>query len=192
MTISSVDLPDPDGPTRPIASPRPISRVMSLRMWTRAAPRPSERLTPEREIAGMRGRSPAEVSSMWPCIPRFWEIAPLGSYGKGACIRKMRRVVAAVTLAAVRAAAVAFAAVTLASRAGGARGRPAAAHRRVRQFAHRRLWPSRRCRVSGEARAGARGEGHRHRNRQRRGVRRHHLGRGLRGSTGPSPMEPRR
>ncbi len=31
-TISSVDLPDPEGPTRPIASPRPIARLMSLRM----------------------------------------------------------------------------------------------------------------------------------------------------------------
>ena len=38
ITISSVDLPEPDGPTRPIASPRPIFRSMSLRIWTRAAP----------------------------------------------------------------------------------------------------------------------------------------------------------
>ena len=30
ITISSVDLPEPDGPTRPIASPRPILRSMSL------------------------------------------------------------------------------------------------------------------------------------------------------------------
>ena len=32
MTISSVDLPDPEGPTRPTASPRPILRSMSLRI----------------------------------------------------------------------------------------------------------------------------------------------------------------
>ena len=51
ITISSVDLPEPDGPTRPIASPLPIFRSMSLRIWTRAAPCPSERLTPASSIA---------------------------------------------------------------------------------------------------------------------------------------------
>src|SRR6201999_3272891 len=45
-------LPEPDGPTRPIASPRPILRSMSFRMWTRAAAWPSERLTPESAMAG--------------------------------------------------------------------------------------------------------------------------------------------
>ena len=52
MTISSVDLPEPEGPTIPIASPRPIFRSMSFRICTRAAPRPSERLTPASAIAG--------------------------------------------------------------------------------------------------------------------------------------------
>src|SRR5450631_1167435 len=52
ITISSVDLPEPDGPTKPIASPPPILRLMSLRIWTRAAPCPSERLTPASDIAG--------------------------------------------------------------------------------------------------------------------------------------------
>ena len=51
-TISRVDLPEPDGPTRPTASPLPICRSMSLRICTRAGPRPSERLTPESRIAG--------------------------------------------------------------------------------------------------------------------------------------------
>ena len=51
-TISRVDLPEPEGPTRPTASPVPICRSMSLRIWTRAAPRPSDRLTPESRIAG--------------------------------------------------------------------------------------------------------------------------------------------
>jgi hypothetical protein len=46
ITISSVDLPEPDGPSRLTASPRPILRSMSRRIWTRAAPRPSDRLTP--------------------------------------------------------------------------------------------------------------------------------------------------
>src|SRR5215467_4091516 len=53
MTISRVDFPEPDGPTMPTASPRPILRSMSLRMWTRAAPRPSDRLTPASAIAGL-------------------------------------------------------------------------------------------------------------------------------------------
>src|SRR5665647_1394229 len=52
ITISSVDLPEPDGPTRPIASPLPIFRSMSLRIWTRAGPCPSERLTPASAMAG--------------------------------------------------------------------------------------------------------------------------------------------
>src|SRR5262249_61870088 len=51
ITISRVDFPEPDGPTRPTASPRPILSVMSLRMWTRAAPLPSDRLTPARATA---------------------------------------------------------------------------------------------------------------------------------------------
>src|ERR1700691_1450856 len=50
ITISSVDLPEPDGPSRPTASPRPILRSIFLRIWTRAAPRPSDRLTPERTM----------------------------------------------------------------------------------------------------------------------------------------------
>src|SRR5690348_13012795 len=52
ITISSVDLPEPDGPTKPTASPAPICRPTSFRMCTRAAPCPSERLTPASEIAG--------------------------------------------------------------------------------------------------------------------------------------------
>ena len=54
MTISSVDLPEPDGPTRPTASPRPIFRVMSLRMCTRAAPRAEREIDP-RQRDGRRG-----------------------------------------------------------------------------------------------------------------------------------------
>src|SRR5438445_3554975 len=45
ITIRSVDFPDPDGPIRPIASPDPTRRLISLRICTRAAPEPSERLT---------------------------------------------------------------------------------------------------------------------------------------------------
>src|SRR4051812_24547150 len=45
ITIRSVDFPDPDGPIRPIASPDPTRRLISFRIWTRAAPDPSERLT---------------------------------------------------------------------------------------------------------------------------------------------------
>src|SRR4051795_7195837 len=52
ITISSVDLPEPDGPTRPTASPAPICRPTSFRMCTRAAPCPSDRSTPASDIAG--------------------------------------------------------------------------------------------------------------------------------------------
>ena len=44
-TISSVDLPEPDGPTMPVASPRATSSVTPFRIWTRAAPRPRLRST---------------------------------------------------------------------------------------------------------------------------------------------------
>src|SRR5205823_3401463 len=66
MTISKVDLPEPDGPTRPMASPRPILSSMSLRICTRAAPRPSDRLTPVSAIASP-ARSNPEVSCMLRC-----------------------------------------------------------------------------------------------------------------------------
>src|SRR5665647_2908289 len=67
ITISSVDLPEPDGPTRPIASPLPIFRSMSLRIWTRAGPCPSERLTPASLIAGCAMAGPAwELFVMLP------------------------------------------------------------------------------------------------------------------------------
>src|SRR5262249_6613644 len=56
ITMSSVDLPEPEGPTMPIASPWPILRSMSLRICTRAAPRPSDRLTPVSAIAGASAR----------------------------------------------------------------------------------------------------------------------------------------
>src|SRR5215475_11002492 len=50
ITISRVDLPEPDGPISPIASPEATRRLMSFRIWTRAAPVPSERLTLEMEM----------------------------------------------------------------------------------------------------------------------------------------------
>src|SRR5271169_3673144 len=50
ITIRSVDFPEPDGPMRPMASPDATRRLTSLRIWTRAAPEPSERLTFEMEM----------------------------------------------------------------------------------------------------------------------------------------------
>src|SRR5436309_11595007 len=50
ITISSVDFPEPDGPISPIASPGATLRSISLRIWTRAAPEPSDRLTLEMEM----------------------------------------------------------------------------------------------------------------------------------------------
>src|SRR3979411_2146048 len=58
ITISRVDFPEPDGPIRPIASPAATRRLMSFRIWTRAAPAPSERLTFEMEmVSGSRPAS---------------------------------------------------------------------------------------------------------------------------------------
>ena len=52
IVISSVDLPDPDGPTSPTASPRAIVRLMLRRIWTRAAPRPKLKSRSRNSIAG--------------------------------------------------------------------------------------------------------------------------------------------
>src|SRR5579871_1407720 len=50
ITIRSVDFPEPEGPIRPSASPEATRKEISLRIWTRAAPVPSERLTLEMEM----------------------------------------------------------------------------------------------------------------------------------------------
>src|SRR6516164_3856029 len=55
ITISSVDLPEPDGPIRPIASPGATRRLISFRICTRAAPPPSERLMLEMEMVSGAG-----------------------------------------------------------------------------------------------------------------------------------------
>src|ERR1700728_1678774 len=51
ITIKSVDLPEPDGPSSATASPFAICKLMSRRIWSRAAPRPSDRLTPSSATA---------------------------------------------------------------------------------------------------------------------------------------------
>jgi acyl-CoA thioesterase I len=53
---------------------------------------------------------------MWSWVPRsYWSFAPLGSYGKGARRRKMRRLVATVTRAVITRTAAMLPVVTLAS-----------------------------------------------------------------------------
>ena len=52
IVISSVDLPEPDGPTRPVASPEASDKETPLRIWTRAAARPRLRWTSCNSIAG--------------------------------------------------------------------------------------------------------------------------------------------
>src|SRR4051794_21157762 len=90
-TISKVDLPEPDGPTRPTASPLPICRSMSLRIWTRAAPRPSDRLTPVSRIAG---GATIEVSFMQDVLRPLRR--PRRSYGKpGGAVQRLRRAASA-------------------------------------------------------------------------------------------------
>ena len=88
ITISRVDLPEPDGPTMPIASPRPILRAMSLRICTRAAPRPSERLTPVSAIAAplpQRGVVHA-VPAPAPVVIRRPAHMGTGPAGPDACV----------------------------------------------------------------------------------------------------------
>src|ERR1700720_1621266 len=105
MTISKVDLPEPDGPTSPTASPRPICRSMPLRIWTRAAPRPSARLMPANAMAS--AGPPAEVSFMWPFRAGRAPLRPEPrSYGKAARPVQMLAIAAvAASLAFMPAAA---------------------------------------------------------------------------------------
>src|ERR1700678_4623447 len=52
MIIKSVDLPEPEAPIMPTASPLPIVRATSRKICTRAAPRPRLRSTPRNPTAG--------------------------------------------------------------------------------------------------------------------------------------------
>src|SRR5258708_11476917 len=55
MTTRSVELPEPEGSISPLASPCATRRLIALRICTRAAPAPSERLTFEIEmVSGSR------------------------------------------------------------------------------------------------------------------------------------------
>ena len=115
ITMSSVDLPEPEGPRRPTASPRPILRAMSRRMWTRAAPRPSDRLTPPSTMASPAKGCP-EMSFMPPTGSdpasgrRRPLSAPVRSYGWRRALRQIAAVcsvalVAAIAMHRARAAA---------------------------------------------------------------------------------------
>src|SRR6478609_2608783 len=85
ITISRVDLPDPDGPRSATASPRPILRSISRRMWTRAAPPPSDRLTPRNAMAAPPDGCP-NVSCM--SLTKRPAPSPRGrSYGGGETLR---------------------------------------------------------------------------------------------------------
>src|ERR1700709_1460627 len=79
ITISSVDFPDPDGPISPIASPGATLRSISLRIWTRAAPVPSDRLTLEMEmVSGCKldeARSANDEDSVRLSMPRSYGIS---------------------------------------------------------------------------------------------------------------------
>ena len=82
ITISKVDFPEPDGPIRPIASPGATRKLISFRIWTRAAPAPSERLTFEMQmVSGARPAS--DEGSMRLSIARsygtsIYEVERLG------------------------------------------------------------------------------------------------------------------
>src|ERR1700683_3546494 len=80
--MSSVDLPEPDGPSSATASPRPIYKPMSRRIWPRAPPRPSDRLTPLRATASPAEEGP-EMSFMCLNGQRPSSSARPRSYGWG-------------------------------------------------------------------------------------------------------------
>ncbi len=55
MTMSSVDLPEPEGPTSPTDWPWAMVSDSPFRMWTRDAPRPSDSSTLSTTMAGRAG-----------------------------------------------------------------------------------------------------------------------------------------
>src|SRR4030088_1859683 len=118
ITISSVDLPEPDGPTKPTASPRPISRAISLRICTRAAPRPSERLTPKSATAGAGLTEISFMRLLGPLRRRF-DAAPIrhvGTYGKRTVpVQMIPRMRGPILAAALGCIAAAFPAAPLAA-----------------------------------------------------------------------------
>src|SRR5438034_920220 len=82
ITISSVDFPEPDGPIKPIASPGATRRLISLRICTRAAPAPSERLT--FEMAMVSGSRPAnDEGSMRLSMARSYGTSATAVEGQG-------------------------------------------------------------------------------------------------------------
>src|SRR5665213_698978 len=81
ITISKVDLPEPDGPISPIASPDATCRLISLRICTRAAPVPSERST--FEMAMLSGSRPAnDEGSMRLSMARSYGTSAAGVEGQ--------------------------------------------------------------------------------------------------------------
>src|SRR3954447_4201492 len=85
ITISRVDLPEPDGPIRPIASPDATRRLISFRICTRAAPLPSERLTLEMEMVS--GSTPVrEEGSMRLSMSRSYGTSAARVEGRFAII----------------------------------------------------------------------------------------------------------
>src|SRR5580692_9257684 len=81
ITMRSVDFPEPEGPISPSASPEATRRLMSLRMWTRAAPEPSDRLTLESEM--LSGARPDKDEGLM-------RLSIVGSYGNsGAVVERL-------------------------------------------------------------------------------------------------------
>src|ERR1700723_3516533 len=81
IPMRSVDFPEPEGPIRPSASPDATRRLISLRIWTRAAPEPSDRLTLEMEMLS-GARPDKDEGSM--------RLSMLRSYGtSGAAVERL-------------------------------------------------------------------------------------------------------
>src|SRR5258708_33826169 len=82
MTTRSVELPEPEGPISPVASPCAKRRVISLRICTRAAPAASERLTFEMEMVS--GSRPAnDEGSMRLSMARSYGTSAAAVEGQG-------------------------------------------------------------------------------------------------------------
>ncbi len=186
MTISSVDLPEPDGPSSATASPLTICRPMSRRIWTRAAPRPSDRLTPLSAMAsplrsaevspemsfmllsGQPSGVPAQARTHIIACARFPQPAHMG-------LRRARPPYGDCAQRSIRGrCSLSYCALRRRARAGGER-EAACQDCRARRFADGGIRPARERRLRAAAASGAGRQRHRRRGRKCRRVRRYRV-----------------
>ena len=111
ITMSSVDLPEPDGPSRPTASPRPILQVDVAEDMNAGGAAAERQIDPAQRDRGRQRKDSPEMSFMLPADPRPSPLSLARSYGASGL-----RQIARVALAAAVYGAAGFGAAAPAQR----------------------------------------------------------------------------